>query len=151
MNERGRESCMSPWIHSLGFLLKSQSRAFHYNTIFTSVTSWYTHTHTHTHTHTYQFSSVAQSCPTLCDPMDCSKWGFPIHHQLLKPAQTHVYRVGDTIQPSHPLLSPCPPAFNLSQHQSPFQWVSFSHQVANVLEFQIQHQSFKWIFRTDFL
>ena len=62
MNERGRESCMSPWIHSLGFLLKSQSRAFHYNTIFTSVTSWYTHTHTHTHTHTsVQFSRSVMS------------------------------------------------------------------------------------------
>ena len=99
----------------------------------------------------FQFSSVVQSCPTLCTPMDCSVPGFPVHHQLLKLAQTHVHRVGDAIQPSHPLSSPSPPTFNLSQHQGLFQWVSSSHQVAKVLEFQLQHQSFQWIFRTDFL
>ena len=66
------------------------------------------------------FSSVTQSCPILCDPMDCSMPGFPVHHQLPEPAQTHVHRVGDAIQPSHALLSPSPPAFNLSQHQSLF-------------------------------
>ena len=86
---------------------------------------------------------VAQLCPTLCDPMDCSTPGFPVHHQLLDLAQTHVYRVGDAIQLSHPLLSPFPPAFSLSQHQGLFQWVSSSHQVAKVLEFQLQHQSFQ--------
>ena len=69
----------------------------------------------------YQFSSVAQSCPTLCDPMDCSMPGFPVHHQLLEPAQTHVHPVNDAIQSFHPLLSPSPPAFNLSQHQGLFQ------------------------------
>ena len=68
-----------------------------------------------------QFSSVAQLCPTLCDPMDCNLPGFPVHHQLLKIAQTHVHRVSDTIQPSHPLLSLSPPPFNLSQHQGLFQ------------------------------
>ena len=98
-----------------------------------------------------QFSSVAQSCPTLCNPMDCSTPGLPVHHQLLEFTQTHVYWVGDAIQPSHPLSSPSPPPFNLSQHQGLFQWVSSSHQVAKVLEFQLQHQSFQWIFRTDFL
>ena len=98
-----------------------------------------------------QFSSVTQSCPTLCNPMDCSMPGFPVHHQLLEPVQTHVHWVGDAIQPSHPLLSPAPPAFNLSQHQSLFQGVSSSHQVAKVLELQLQHQSFHWIFMTDFL
>ena len=98
-----------------------------------------------------QFSSVAQSCPTLYDPMDSSMPGFPIHHQLLELAQTHVLWVGDAIQPSHPWLSPSPPAFNLSQHQGLFQWVSSSHQVVKALEFQLQHQSFQWIFRTDFL
>ena len=67
-----------------------------------------------------QFSSVAQWCPTLCDPMDCSTLGFPVHHQLLELAQTHVHRIGDAIQPSHPLLSPSPPVFNLSQHQGLF-------------------------------
>ena len=96
------------------------------------------------------FSSVTQSCPALCDPMDHSTPGFPIHHQLLELAQTHVHWVSDAIQPSHPLSSPSP-AFNLSQHQSLFQWISSSHQVAKVLEFQLQHQSFQWIFRTDFL
>ena len=82
------------------------------------------------------FGSVTQSCPTLCNPMDCSTPGFPVHHQLLELAQTH--RVGDAIQPSHPLSSPSPPTFNLSQQQGLFQWVSSSHQVAKVLEFQLQ-------------
>ena len=80
-----------------------------------------------------QFSSVTQLCLTLCNPMDCSTPGFPVHHQLLVPAQTHVHRVGDAIQPSHPLSSPSPPAFNLSQCRGLFQWVSSSHQVAKVL------------------
>ena len=84
------------------------------------------------------FISVAQTCLTLCDPMDYSTWGFPVHHQFTELAQTHVHRIGDTIQPSHPLSSPCPPAFNLSQHQGLFQWVSSSHQVAKVLELQLQ-------------
>ena len=83
----------------------------------------------------YQFSSVTQSCLTLCDPMGCSTPGFPVHHQLPKFAQIHVYPVGDAIQPSHPLSSPSPPTFNLSQGQDLFQWVSSSHQVARVLEF----------------
>ena len=97
-----------------------------------------------------QFSSAAQLCLTLCDPMDCSTPGFPVHHQLLELAQTHVHRVSDAIQPSHPLSSPSP-AFNLSQHQSLYQWVSSSHQVAKVLQFQLQQQSVQWIFKTDFL
>ena len=97
-----------------------------------------------------QFHSVAQSCPTLCNPMDCSRSGFPAHHKLPELPQTAVHWVSDAIQPSHP-LSPSPPAFNLAQHQGLFQWVSSSHQVAKVLEFQLQHQSFQWIFRTDFL
>ena len=84
-----------------------------------------------------QFSSVAQSCPTLCDPMNCSTPGLPIHHQLLEFTQTHVHRVGDAIQPSHPLSSPSPPAPNPSQHQSLFQWVNSSYEVAKVLEFQL--------------
>ena len=85
-------------------------------------------------------SSVAQSCLTLCYPMDWSMPGFPVHHQLLELAQTHVHKVGDAIQPSLPLSSPSPPAFNLSQHQGTFQWISSSHQVVKVLEFQLQHQ-----------
>ena len=98
-----------------------------------------------------QFSSVAQLCPTRCNPMDCSTPGFPVHHQLPELAQTHVHKVGDAIKPSHPLSASSPPTFNLSQHQGLFKWVSSSHQVAKVLEFQLQHQSFQWIFRTDFL
>ena len=77
--------------------------------------------------------------------------GLPVHHQLPELTQTHDLWVGDAIQPSHPLSSPSPPTFNLSQHQGLFKWVSSSHQVAKVLEFQLQHQSFQWIFRTDFL
>ena len=90
-----------------------------------------------------QFCSVALLCPTLCDPMDFSTPGFPVHHQLLKLAQTHVHRICDAIQPSHPLSSPSTPALNLSQHQGLFKWVSSSHQVAKVLELQLQHQSFQ--------
>ena len=71
-----------------------------------------------------QFSSVAQLCPTLCDPMDCSMPGFPVHHQLQELAQIHVHQVADAIQPSHPLSSPSPPAFNLAPHQGLFQWVN---------------------------
>ena len=89
-----------------------------------------------------QFSSVAQSCPTLCDPMNHSTPGLPVHHQLPESIQTHVHRVGDAIQPSHPLSSPSPPALNLLQHQGLFKWVSSSHKVAKVLEFQLQRQSF---------
>ena len=90
-----------------------------------------------------QFSSVAQSCPTICDPMDCSTPGFPVHHQLPECTQTQVHWVGDAIQPSHPLSSPSPHAFNLSQHQGLFQWVSSLHQVAKVMELWLQHQSFQ--------
>ena len=64
-----------------------------------------------------QFSSVTQSCPALCDPVDCGTLGFPVHHQLLELVQTHIHRVSDDVQPSHPLLPPSPPAFSLSQHQ----------------------------------
>ena len=103
------------------------------------------------HQPSVQFSSVTQSCLTLCDPVDCSTSGFPVHHQLLELTQTCVHCIDDAIQSSHPLSSPFPPAFNLSQHQGLFQWVSSSHRVAIVLEFQLQHQSFQWIFRPDFL
>ena len=95
-----------------------------------------------------QFSSVTQSCPTLCDPMNRSTPGLPVHHQLPEFNQTHIHWVGDTIQPSHPLSSTSPPAFNLSQHQGLFKWVRSLHQMAKVLEFQLQHQSFQWTLRT---
>ena len=84
-----------------------------------------------------------ESCPTLCDPMDYSMPGFPVYHQFPELAQSHVHQVSDVIQLSHPLLSPSPPAFNLFQHQGLFQWVSPSHQMAKVLEFQLQQQSFQ--------
>ena len=83
------------------------------------------------------FSSVAQLCPTLCNPMNRSTPGLPVHHQLPEFTQTHVHRIGDAIQPSHPLSSPSPPALNPSQHQSLFQWVNSLHEVAKVLEFQL--------------
>ena len=99
----------------------------------------------------YQFSSVAQSCLTLCDPMNHSTPGLLIHHQLLEFTQTHVHRVSDAIQPSHPLLSPSPPALNLSQHQGLLKWVSSLHQMVKVLKFQPQHQSFQRTPRTGLL
>ena len=88
-----------------------------------------------------QFSSVTQLCPILCDSMDHSKSGLPVHHQLPESIQTHVYWVGDAIQQPHPLLSPSPPTFNLSQLHCLLKWVSCLHQVAKVLNFQLQHQS----------
>ena len=98
-----------------------------------------------------QFSSVTQLCPTLCDPMNHSTPGLPVHHQLLEFSQTHVHRVSDAIQPSHPLSSPSPPAPNPSQHRSLFQWVNSLHEVAKVLEFQLQHHSLQGSPRADLL
>ena len=97
-----------------------------------------------------QFSLVIQSCLTLCNPMECSIPGFPDHHHLPEITQTHVHCISDAIQHSHPLSSPSPPAFNLSHHQALFQWVHSSHQVSEVLKFQLQYWSFQWIFRTDY-
>ena len=91
------------------------------------------------------FSLVAQLCLTLCETMDCSTPGFLVHHQLQELTQTHVHWVREAIQPSHSLLSPSPLAFDLSQHQGFFQRVSSLHQVAKVLKFQLQHQSFQWM------
>ena len=90
------------------------------------------------------FTSLTQSCLTLCNPMDCSTPDFPVHHQIPEPTQTHVHEVSDAIQSSHPLSSPSPPAFNLSKHLGLFQGVSSSHQVAELLELQVQ-------FRIDWL
>ena len=98
-----------------------------------------------------QFSSITQSCPTLCNPMNHNTPGLPVHHQLPEFTQTHVHRVGDAIQPSHPLSFSSPSAPKPSQHQGLFQWVNSSHEVAKVLEFQLQHQSFQWTPRTDLL
>ena len=94
---------------------------------------------------------LSQLCLILCNPMNCSTRSFPVLHCLLKFAQTDVHWISDAIQPSHPLLPASPLALNLSQHQGLFQWVSSSHQVAKVLELQLQYQSFQWLFRVDFL
>ena len=96
-------------------------------------------------------SSLTQSCPTLCNPMSHRMPGLPVHHQLPEFTQIHVHRVGDAIRPSHPLSSPSPSASNTSQHQGLFQWINSSHEVAKVLEFQLQHQSFQWTPRIDLL
>ena len=119
----------------------------------------YTHVHpSHSFTQKkwlveYSFPVPVQSLSRvwLCNPMKHSTIGLPVHHQLPESTQTRVHRVGDAIQPSHPLSSPSPPTLNLSQNQGLFKWVSSSHQVAKVLEFQLQHQSFQWIFWTDLL
>ena len=95
--------------------------------------------------------SVAQLCLTFCHLINCSMQGFPVLHYLPGFTQTHVHWVSDVIQPSHPLSTPSPPAVNLAQHQGLFQWVDSSYQAPKVLEFQLQHQSFQWIFRVDFL
>ena len=89
--------------------------------------------------------SVAQSCPTLCDPVDCSTSGLPVLHRLLEFAQVHVHCIADAVQPSHPLMPSSPSARNLSQHQGLFEWVGSSHQVTKILELQ----SFQWLFRVD--
>ena len=98
-----------------------------------------------------QSSPVQFSCSNSLHPIDCSMPSLPVHHQLPEFTQTHVHWVSDAIQSSHPLSSNSPPVVYLSQHQGLFKWVSSSHQVAKVLEFQLQHQFFQWIFRADFL
>ena len=130
--------CLSLDLHVLA-LVSSRGKIIYFTTVSES------------HISSVQFSSVTQLCPTLCDPMNSSTPGLPVHHQLPEFTQTNVHRVGDAIQPSHPLSSPSPPAPNPSQHQSLFQWVSSSHEVAKVLEFQLQHQSFQWTPRTGLL
>ena len=95
--------------------------------------------------------SCSWNAACLFDPMNCSTLGLPVHHQLPESSQTHVHWVSDAIQPSHPLSFPSPPAFNLSKHQGLFKWVSSSHQVAKVLKFQLQDQSFQWTPRIDLL
>ena len=103
------------------------------------------------HSQSRHHRSVAQSCPAVSDPMDCSTPGFPVLHYLLEFVQTHVHWFSDAIQPSHPLSSPSPPAPNLPQHQDLYQWVGSLHHVTKVSELQLQDQSFQWIFGVDFL
>ena len=102
-----------------------------------SILNIHVYIHTHGNIRSDQIRSVAQSCSTLCDPMKCNTPGLPVHHQLPEFTQTHLHRVGDAIQPSHPMSSPSPLAPNPSQHQSLFQWVNSSHEVAKGLEFQL--------------
>ena len=112
--------------------------SLHWKSVFSAVTFVDTFSWIQLHAFSsVQFSSVAQSCPTLCNPMNLSTPGLPVHHQLPEFTQTHVHRVSDAIQPSHPLSFASPPAPNPSQHQSLFQWVNSSHEVAKVLEFQL--------------
>ena len=111
----------------------------------------YLYLSTYLYLNLYIISSVAQSCPTLCDPMNHSTPGLPVHHQLPEFTQTHVHRVSDAIQPSYPLSSPSSPALNPSRHQSLFQWVNSLHEMAKVLEFQLQHHSLQRNPRADFL
>ena len=115
--------------------------------VFTMVISWYHDSLSRARAYNFHVVSSVQSlsCVRLfVTPWMPSMPDFPVHHQLPELAQTHVYWIDDAIQPFHPLLSPSPPAFNLSQHQGLFQWVSSLHQLAKVLEFQLQHQSFQW-------
>ena len=131
-------ACKIPWTEEPGRLQSRELQRFGHN--------WETeHTYIINYSHTLfiQFSSVAQSCLTLCNPMNHSTPGLPVYHPLPELTQTHVHWVGDAIQPSHPLLFPSLPALNISQQQSLFKWVSSSHQVAKILEFQLQHQSFQ--------
>ena len=99
----------------------------------------------------FQFSSVAQSRPTLCDPIDCSMPCFPVLRHLAELAQTHVHWVSEVMQPSNALSSSSPPSINLAQPQGLSKWVSSFHQVVKVLEFHLQHQSFQWICRADLI
>ena len=101
--------------------------------------------------HMLEFSSVAQSYLTLCDPKECSMPGLPVHQQLPEVTQTHVHQVSDAIQPSLPLSSSSPPVFYFSHHQGLFQWLGFLHQMTKVLEVKLRHQSFQWILRTELL
>ena len=128
------------WLQSMG------SQRIRHDWVTDTFYTWYTYV---CYRCKYQLSSVAQSCLTLCDPMNRSTPGLPVHHQLPEFTQTHVHQVGDAIQPSYLLLSPSPAA--PISHQGLFQWVSSSHEVTKVLEFQPQHQSFQWIPRTDLL
>ena len=98
-----------------------------------------------------KFSSVAQSCLTLCNPIKYSTPGLPVHHQVPESTQIYVHWIGDAFQTFHPLSSPSPPALNLSQHQSLFKLISSLHQVAKMSEFQLQHQSFQWTPKTYLL
>ena len=136
---QGSLVCCSPWGHQKSDMTESLNNNKHFTVCFMASIQ----NREATCFSSVQFSSVAQSCPTLCDPMNRSTPGLPVHHQPLEFIQTYAHRVSDAIQPSHPLLSPSP-APNPSKNQGLFQWVNSLHEVAKVLEFQLQHQSFQW-------
>ena len=136
----------SEWLE-YSILMSLLGKTTHMNVTFSIPGTWWKFTKLPS----IQFSSVTQSCPTLYNPMNPSKPGLPVHHQLPEFTQTHVYWVSDDIRPSHPLSSSSPPAPSPSQHQGPFQWVSSSHEVAKVVEFQLQRQSFQCTPRTGLL
>ena len=134
-----RSQCVSPLSLSLSFLIGIIFKRWLADSKLQSVFQL----------HSVQFTHLVVS--DSLQPMNCSMPGLPVHHQLLEFTQNHVRLAGDAIQPSHPLSSPSPPVPNPSQHLGLLQWVNSSHEVAKVLEFQLQHQSFQLIFRTDFL
>ena len=139
------------WTGWISLLSKGLSRVFSSTTVqklqfFGTQLSLWSNSHIHIRLlekPSVQFSSIVQSRPTLCDSMNHSTPGLPVHHQLPEFSQTHVHQFSDAIQPSHPPSSPSPPAPNPSQHQGLFQRVNSLHEVAKVLEFQLQHQSFQ--------
>ena len=140
------DECPGPPTKLFHVLLSPQQRSLQLWITTMDLQLWIPYSLIHPQQSTYivQFSSVQSlSHVWLCNHMDCSTPGLPVHHQLPEFIQTHVHWVGDAIQPSHPLSSPSPPAFNLSQHQGLFKGVSSLHQVARVLEFQLQHQPFE--------
>ena len=143
-----REAIWLKGATSRGFVLKLQSKMIDFGFCALQV-DWGRLVETKSHLVPSSVQSLSHV--RLCDPMNYSTPGLPVHHQLPELTQTHVHWVSDTIQPSHPLLSPSPPALNLSKHQVLFKWVSSSHQVAKLMEFQLQHQSFQWTPRTDLL
>ena len=124
---RKPQTSLSLWLHSVFFAVPKQA-CFLASTFSPHLLNWFS---------SVQFTSVTQSCLTLCDPMNHSTPDLPVHHQLPEFTQTHVHQVSDAIQPSHPLSSPSPPALNPSQHPSLFQWVNSLHEVATLLEFQL--------------
>ena len=144
-------TCNWPWFMDLTARIPRQYCSLYHWTLLSPADTFTTECYSRFGPATSFFLIVAQSCPTLFDPMDCSMPSFLVIHHLLEPTQTHVHWVNDAILPSHPLLPPSPLALNRSPYQGLFQWDGSSHQVTKVLELQLQHMPFQWIFRVDFL
>ena len=141
------------WVSTLSVSASCKFLYFFINFLYKCIYIWWYHPtfYLFFYAISVQFGSVTQLCLTLCDPMKCSTPGLHIHHKLSEGTKTHIYLVGDAIQPSHCMSTPSPPALNRSQNQSLFKWISSLHHVAKVFEFQLQHQSFQWTPRTDLL